>query len=184
MASGQIRVSEVQLLARVDEVRIVDDVVVQLEQLSPAALDVVLLGDLAQGVALDDLVLAVALLYLLTGRGLGADCCAGRCWDSCSDFCWDCCSDCCWDSCSDFCWDCCSDCWVFCCAAPESADAPPPSYAAPDRPLPQTGQAPLPWLARTFSAISICWALDAWSAVAAYCVPPYPAQVEAENWRP
>ena len=62
--------------------------------------------------------------------------------------------------------------------------APPPSYAALDRPTPQTGQAPLPWPARTFSAIAICWALVAWSAVEAYCVPPYAAQVEAENCRP
>src|SRR5690606_24869773 len=41
---------------------------------------------------------------------------------------------------------------------------PPPVYAAPDRPLPHTGQAPLPWPARTFSAISLCCALAAWSA--------------------
>src|SRR5688500_7693183 len=41
--------AEVQLLARVDDVRVVDDVVVQLEQLLPAALDVVLRGDLAEG---------------------------------------------------------------------------------------------------------------------------------------
>ncbi|CAM5226297.1 hypothetical protein SCYAM73S_01947 [Streptomyces cyaneofuscatus] len=49
---------------------------------------------------------------------------------------------------------------------------PPPVYAAPDRPVPQTGQAPLPWPASTFSAIWICWDLLAWSAVEAYCVPP------------
>ena len=66
---GQPLSLQVQLLARVDEVRVLDDVLVQLEQLLPAALDVVLLGDGAEGVALDDLVLAVALLDLLAGRG-------------------------------------------------------------------------------------------------------------------
>ncbi len=60
-------------------------------------------------------------------------------------------------------------------------EEPEPEYAALDRPVPQCGQAPLPWPARTFSAISICWPLLAWSAVEAYAVPPYAAQVEAEN---
>src|SRR3954454_582738 len=60
---------QVQLLARVDEVGVGDDVLVQLEHLLPAALDLVLLGDRAEGVALDDLVLAVTLLDLLAGRG-------------------------------------------------------------------------------------------------------------------
>src|SRR4051794_11520830 len=60
---------QVELLAREDEVGVVDDVLVQLEQLLPAALDLVLLGDRAERVALDDLVLAVTLLDLLAGRG-------------------------------------------------------------------------------------------------------------------
>lgn len=58
-----------ELLTREDQVRVLDDVVVELEELAPAALDAFLVGDLAQGVAGLDLVLAVALLDLLTGRG-------------------------------------------------------------------------------------------------------------------
>ena len=45
--------AQVQLLAREDQVGVVDDVLVQLEQLLPAALDVVRLGDRAEGVARD-----------------------------------------------------------------------------------------------------------------------------------
>jgi hypothetical protein len=135
----------VQLLARVDEVGVLDDVLVQLEQLLPAALDLLVRRDRAEGLALDDLVLAVALLDLLAGRGgdglLGGRALVSR------------------DS-------------VLCCEElPESFEEEPPPLAF-DRPLPQTGQAPLPWPARTFSPISICCSLVAWSAVEAYLVPP------------
>jgi hypothetical protein len=37
---------------------------------------------------------------------------------------------------------------------------------------PQTGQAPGPCEARTFSATAICWPSVAWSAEEAYAVPP------------
>jgi len=42
-----------------------------------------------------------------------------------------------------------------------------PLYGVLDRPVPQTGQAPLPCAARTFSATAICCALPALSAVGA-----------------
>jgi len=48
----------------------------------------------------------------------------------------------------------------------------------------QTGHAPQPWLARTFSATAICWSRVAPSACEAYADPPFAAQVESVNWSP
>lgn len=62
--------------------------------------------------------------------------------------------------------------------------SPPPVDEEFDRPLPQCGQAPLPWTLRTFSATAICWAFEAWLACGAYDLPPNPAHVEDENCRP
>jgi len=49
---------------------------------------------------------------------------------------------------------------------------------------PHTGQAPMPWLARTFWATAICWAAVAWFAEEAYRPPPLAIQVCSVNCRP
>ncbi|CAG6399406.1 hypothetical protein SCOCK_90163 [Actinacidiphila cocklensis] len=54
------RSAEVQVLARVDQVGVLDAVLVELEELVPAARHVVALGDARQGVAGDDGVVALA----------------------------------------------------------------------------------------------------------------------------
>src|SRR5699024_290281 len=59
-----------------------------------------------------------------------------------------------------------------------------PVSAPPLSAVPQVGHAPAPCEARTFSATAICWLLEAWSAVAAYSVPPKPSHVCWENCRP
>ena len=54
-----------------------------------------------------------------------------------------------------------------------SEDSVPPEVSAsPERAVPQVGQAPAPWPARTFSAIAICSLWEARSARSAYWVPP------------
>ena len=53
-----------------------------------------------------------------------------------------------------------------------------PAYA------PQTGQAPMPWPARTASATVIWSASEARLADAAYWSPPYASQVDWVNCRP
>ena len=54
----------------------------------------------------------------------------------------------------------------------------------PDRPRPHTGQAPLPWVASTFSAMAICCSRVAILAAGANWPPPWPDQVLGENCRP
>ena len=49
---------------------------------------------------------------------------------------------------------------------------------------PHTGQAPMPWLARTFWATAICWAGVARLAEEAYRPPPLASQVCSVNCRP
>src|SRR5699024_3878844 len=53
-----------------------------------------------------------------------------------------------------------------------------------DRPRPQTGQAPRPWVASTCSAIAICCSRLAWFAVGAYLPPPCELHVLGANCSP
>ena len=53
-----------------------------------------------------------------------------------------------------------------------SAAGAPEVSAPPESGPPQLGHAPAPWPSRTRSPIAICWLFEAWSAVAAYSVPP------------
>ena len=53
-----------------------------------------------------------------------------------------------------------------------SAAGAPEVSAPPESGPPQLGHAPAPWPSRTRSPIAIYWLFEAWSAVAAYSVPP------------
>ena len=46
---------------------------------------------------------------------------------------------------------------------------------------PQVGQAPMPWVRRTFSATRICYSREAWCGIPE---PPLDFQVAGENWSP